>query len=155
MGTLLVCSSNGRVQPSPNGIDLPEGYSDWRVISASHRTDNNTVRIILGNDRAVDAARAGDTKPWPDGAILAKLVWKAMSLETWEDAIVPAEFVHAEFMIKDATKYEATGGWGFARWLGLEQLPYGKDASFQQECFTCHQPVKGTDYVFTHRISQP
>jgi hypothetical protein len=62
---------------APNGIQLPQGYKDWRVISSSHRTDNNTMRVIVGNDKAIDAARKGQTNPWPDGAILGKLVWKA------------------------------------------------------------------------------
>ncbi len=138
------------VAKAPNGIELPAGYQDWRLISSSHRTDNNTLRVILGNDIAVAAARDGRTNPWPDGAIMAKLVWKDETHKNWPTATVPGKFVHAEFMIKDAAKYAKTGGWGFARWLGTEQKPYGKDANFVQECFACHTPVKDNDYVFTH-----
>jgi hypothetical protein len=143
------------VDPAPNGITLPEGYKNWRVIASSQRTDNNTMRVILGNDKAIEAARAGRTNPWPDGAILAKLVWKNKTLDKWAQAIVPGDFVHAEFMVKDAKKYEATGGWGFARWLGKDQKPYGKDANFVQECFGCHQPVKDRDWVFTEPAVLP
>lgn len=135
--------------PAPNGIELPADYKDWRVVAPSHRTDNNTLRVILGNDAAIAAARSGRTDPWPDGAILAKLVWKDTSHENWPTATVPGEFVHAEFMMKDAAKYKETGGWGFARWLGKKQTPYGKDAGFTQECFSCHTPMKDNDYVFT------
>jgi hypothetical protein len=60
----------GRTQPAPNGIELPENYKDWPVISSSHRIDNHTLRVIVGNEIAVKAARAGQTNPWPDGAIL-------------------------------------------------------------------------------------
>jgi hypothetical protein len=137
------------VPPAPNGIELPQDYRDWKVIASSHRVDNNTLRVILGNDIAVDAARSGNTLPWPDGAILGKLVWKDAALESWEKAIVPGEFVHAEFMFKDSKKWSTTGGWGFARWKGMDQQPYGKDAAFVQECFGCHTPVKDNDYVFT------
>ena len=45
--------------PAPNGITLPEGYKDWRVIGVSHRTDNDTLRVILGNDTAVAGGRDG------------------------------------------------------------------------------------------------
>lgn len=62
------------VLPSPNGIELPQNYKDWRVMSVSERTDNNTLRIIIGNDTAIEAARARNTNPWPDGAILGKIV---------------------------------------------------------------------------------
>lgn len=137
------------VQPAPNGIDLPQGYRNWQVIAVSHRADNNTLRVILGNDIAVTAARSGNTHPWPSGTILGKLVWKDATLEAWEKATVPGEFVHAEFMLKDNQRWPATGGWGFARWKGMDQQPYGKDAAFVQECFSCHLPVKDNDYVFT------
>jgi hypothetical protein len=142
-------------EPAPNGITLPEGYRDWPVIASSQRTDNNTMRVILGNEVAVAAARAGNTNPWPDGAVLAKLVWKNEPLDKWPAAVTPGPFVHAEFMMKDSGKYAETGGWGFARWLGLEQKPYGQDAGFVQECFGCHQPVKDRDYVFTLPASMP
>lgn len=150
IGFTSVVLAGGVVAPAPNGIALPEGYQDWRLIGSSHRVDNNTLRVILGNDKAIEAARAGRTNPWPDGAILAKIVWKDSILPSWEKAVVPGEFVHAEFMIKDAKKYPETGGWGFARWKGLQQEPYGQDASFAQECFGCHTPVKDNDYVFSH-----
>ena len=142
-------SAHDKALPTPNGINLPDGYKDWPVISVSHRDDNNTLRAILGNDIAIKAARAGKINPWPDGSILGKLVWKDTTHEKWPKAIVPGEFVHAEFMIKDSAKYASTGGWGFARWKGLDQKPYGTDASFVQECFGCHTPVKDNDYVFT------
>lgn len=150
-----VWAAKPAVAPAPNGITLPEGYKDWRVISVAHRTDNNTMRAIVGNDIAMEAARKGQTKPWPDGAILGKLVWKAETDANWPTATVPGKFVHAEFMIKEAKKYEPTGGWGFARWLGEEQKPFGADAGFVQACFACHTPVKGNDYVFTQPAKLP
>ncbi len=148
-------AADTKVAPSPNGITLPEGYKNWRVIAPSHRTDNKTIRVILGNDAAIAAARAGKTNPWPDGAILGKLVWKEKADEAWPAAIVPGEFVHAEFMIKDSKKYAETGGWGYARWLGLDQKPYGKDANLAQECVACHTPRKPNDWVFTTPAKMP
>ena len=139
----------GGVAPAPNGIEFPKGYQDWRVLSMSHRVDNNTVRVIYGNDKAIAAARAGKTNPWPDGAIIGKVVWKEAPEAAWPTAIAPDKFVHAEFMFKDAKKYASTYGWGWARWVGMEQKPYGKDAGFSQECIACHTPVKGNDWVFT------
>jgi hypothetical protein len=151
----IVMAQKIEVSPAPNGIKLPDNYKNWRLISSTHRTDNNTLRVILGNDMAVQAARSGSTNPWPDGSIMAKLVWKDAAHELWSAATIPGTFVHAEFMIKDAKKYAATGGWGFARWLGMEQKPYGKDADSVQECYDCHTPMKHNDYVFTHPAIMP
>jgi hypothetical protein len=151
----IVMAQKSEVPPALNGIRLPDGYKNWRLISSTHRTDNNTLRVILGNDIAVQAARSSQTNPWPDGSTIAKLVWKDVTHEQWSTATIPGTFVHAEFMIKDAKKYAATGGWGFARWLGMEQKPYGKDADFVQECYSCHTPMKHNDYVFTHPAITP
>ena len=142
-------AADSKVAPAPNGITLPEGYKNWRLIAPSYRIDKKHIRVILGNDIAIAAARSGKTNPWPDGAILAKMAWKEKADEAWPTAIVPGEFVHAEFMLKDSKKYAETGGWGYARWLGLEQKPYGKDANFAQECVACHTPRKPHDWVFT------
>jgi len=144
-----------KVGPAPNGITLPAGYKDWRVISVSQRTDNNTMRVILGNDVAIAAAREGKINPWPNGAILGKVVWKSDKDKHWDKAVVPGNLVHAEFMVKDSKKYASTGGWGYARWLGLDQKPYGKDANFASECVACHTPVRGQDWVYTRPARFP
>lgn len=151
----LPAAAGGKVPAAPNGIAFPAGYQNWRVIGVSHRVDNNTLRVILGNDKAIEAARRGRTNPWPDGAILGKVVWKDSANPDWAKAVVPGKFVHAEFMFKDSRKYAATGGWGWARWKGLEQKPYGKDAKVAQECVACHTPVKGNDWVFTRPAVLP
>lgn len=140
---------------APNGITLPQGYKDWRVIAPSYRTDKKHIRVILGNDIAIQAARSGQTRPWPEGAVLAKMVWKEKADTAWPTALVPGDFVHAEFMTKDSKKFASTGGWGYARWTGLDQKPYGKDANFAQECVACHTPVKSNDWVFTHPAVMP
>ncbi|MCK5830441.1 MAG: cytochrome P460 family protein [Methylococcales bacterium] len=137
------------VAPTLNGIEFPAGYKQWQTIGISHRTDNNSLRTILGNDTAVKAARAGKIKPWPEGSILAKVVWKQRTDENWPAAIVPGEFLQAEFMIKDSKKYETTHGWGFARWKGKDLKPWGESANFAQQCAACHTPVADKDYVFT------
>jgi len=129
-----------------NGISYPEGWRNWSVIAVSHRTDNNTIRVILGNEIAVKAARTGRTNPWPDGAILGKVVWKDTQLKAWSAATGPGKFVHAEFMFKDSKKYKKTYGWGWARWLGLEQKPFNAGP---EVCIGCHTPVKKNDWVFT------
>ncbi|VAW78973.1 putative cytochrome P460 [hydrothermal vent metagenome] len=150
LGISTAQAGSSSVPPAPNGIEFPTDYSDWRVISTSHRIDNKTMRVILGNDTAIEAARAGKTNPWPDGAVIGKIVWKQTEAADWKTAIAPGKFVHAEFMFKDSKKWAANGtGWGWARWVGMDQKPFGTDANFSQACITCHAPVKDRDWVFT------
>jgi len=139
---------------SPNGIGLYGDYLEWKVIAPSYREDKGQIRIITGNDTAVAALRSG-RKPLPDGSVLAKVAWKAGKHPSFPVATEPGEFVQVEFMVKDAKKYRDTGGWGFARFVGKELKPYGKDASFVGECFGCHTPVANNDYLFTKIVRTP
>ena len=151
----LTYAANKSVAPTANGIRLPKDYQDWKVIGTSHRTDNNSLRVIVGNDIAVTAARSGKTNPWPKGSILGKLVWKDSQHPDWAEATVPGALSHIEFMLKDAVTYRKTGGWGYARWVGDKATPYGKDANFANACYSCHTTVKKDDYVFTRPVSLP
>lgn len=152
----LMLSINGyaaeTVPAASHGVAYPEGWQNWATVAVSHRTDNNTIRTILGNDVAIKAARSGNIKPWPDGAILGKVVWKDTQLEDWAAATAPGKFVHAEFMFKDSKKYAESYGWGWARWVGLDQKPF---ETGMQVCISCHTPVKNRDWVFTDPASLP
>lgn len=139
----------GDVPIAPNGIPYMAEYRGWQVIAPSARPDKDHIRLIFGNEVAVDALRKG-VHPVPDGAILAKAAWTTRKHPRFPVAVVPDKFVQVEFMVKDSRKYPATGGWGFARFVGNELTPYGRDKGFVQECFGCHTPVKDNDYLFTH-----
>ncbi len=127
-------------------ISYPDGWQRWASIAISHRTDNNTIRVILGNETAIKAARSGQTVPWPDGSIIGKVVWKDTQLKDWQAATAPGAFIHAEFMEKDSKKYKESYGWGWARWVGLDQKPF---TNGNRVCIECHTPVKNQDWVFT------
>jgi hypothetical protein len=162
-GILFVCaallliagSSVGADRPvAPNGIALYPDYLSWKVVAPSYREDKMHIRVITGNDIAIEGLRAGK-KPLPDGSVLAKVAWKAEKHPSFPVATVPGAFVQVEFMVKDAKKYRETGDWGFARFVGNQLKPYGKDASFVGECFGCHTPVAGNDYLFTTLAPTP
>lgn len=144
---LQFCHTGTKVAPSPNGIEYMPEYKNWQVINVEHRTDNKTMRIIYGNPIAVEAIRSKQTKPLPDGAVLAKAVYDAV-VDTM-GMYTPGKFQQVMFMVKDSREFMLTLGWGWARWKGAELKPYGKNASFTNECTSCHLPQKDKDYVFT------
>lgn len=139
---------------APNGIALYPEYMNWKVVAPSYREDKGHIRIITGNEIAVAALRARK-KPLPDGSVLAKVVWIAEKHPSFPVATEPGAFVQVEFMVKDAKKYKDTGGWGFARFVGNDLKPYGKDAGFVSECFGCHIPVATNDYLYTKIVKTP
>src|SRR5271155_4068436 len=133
------------------GIKIPQGYRDWRMISAGTvGTPVNDVRVKLGNDIAIKAFR-DDRLPFPDGTIIARLAYKQITSKENNKALGPVQsFVagaatNLEFMVKDSKKYAATGGWGFA------QFTNGKpdDETVHKACFGCHA-LANRDFVFTH-----
>jgi len=150
----LLSAEEAKPVPLSNGIALPEAYKNFRLIGVSSRSDDQTLRAILGNDIAIEAARAGKTNPWPNGTILAKLGWKQKTSEKFPAATIPGDFTRADFMLKDDVKYASTGGWGWARWIGLELKPYDKP-DYAQECIACHSIVKDQDLEFTRPVKLP
>jgi hypothetical protein len=141
-----------------NGLSFSEikGYETWHVIAPSYRIDNHELRVILGNSVMIDAYRSGipeNGKPFPEGAIVVKIGWSERKSTAFPTAFEPDVLKRVEFIMKDSKQFSATGGWGYARFLYDAKsgsfAPYGKDASFVQECYQCHTAVKDKDYIFT------
>jgi hypothetical protein len=139
---------------------IPPGYRDWKLISVAHEAGkNDDIRAILGNDVAIKSYREG-TLPFPDRAIIARVAWSYEPSEENDKifcSFVPAtcgrpqSFVAGppkngvQFIVKDAKKYAATGGWGFAE---FDDGKLAADA-IMKTCFPCHAAIKGRDFVFT------
>ncbi|MBC8164735.1 MAG: heme-binding domain-containing protein, partial [Bryobacteraceae bacterium] len=100
-----------QVRRAPNGIAFMPDYKTWELIGLTERFDNGTVRAVLGNRTAVEAARKGKVNPWPDGSALAKVAW-SQNLVT-PTVVEPGNFVQVELMIRDSQKFRKTEGWGW------------------------------------------
>ncbi len=131
--------------------EIPHGYRNFRWISSAHEAGNlNSIGAVLGNEAAIKAFRNG-TLPFPDGTIIAALHYHYVSSEEnnkvfgQAQSFVPGAPTNIQFMVKDSTRYAATGGWGFGHFAN------GKPgaAAAMETCFPCHAKAKATDYVFT------
>ncbi len=135
------------VKPTLNGIDYIPDYKNWQVISTTDRFDNNTIRIIYANEIAVKAININQTNPYPNGSIIAKVAFEKLAKN--DGSFIAGKFIQVEYMIKDSKKFASTKGWGWARWVGNEKKPFGKNNLFPNQCINCHKPVEQKDYVFT------
>jgi hypothetical protein len=149
------------------GVTLPTGYRDWQMISiASVGPPQSDLRVKLGNPIAMKAFREG-TRPFPDGAVIARLAYRqatspegnaVLGAAAAKQALSPEQVskflagslvagvpTNVQFMVKDSTKYAATGGWGFAEFTNGR--PDGE--AVHKTCFSCHAPGKDHDFVFT------
>jgi hypothetical protein len=103
-------------------------------------------------------SEAGNGKPFPDGAKMAKIHWNPKKQETYPgQPTVPGTQHDVDFMVKDSKRFADSGwGWGafeydaasdtFSPATVADNPPQGNDA----KCgFACHTVVKNRDYVFT------
>ena len=146
----------------PGGLAFSEfrGYEDWAVLTIDHTDD--LMKVILANPVAMEAFRSGvprNGKPFPDGSRMAKVEWHPRkSPDAPYDINVPGTVYDLDFMVKDASRFADSGGWGYAVFRNdpasgtyepatlTHKPPQGNDA----KCgFACHTIVKGKDFVFS------
>jgi len=137
--------SSSIIPISANGIKHMPEYRNWEIMSTTSRFDNGSMRVMFANPIAMRAVREKQINPWPNGAVIAKVVWE--KLEDKAGNIRQGKLVNIQYMVRDEAKYKETGGWGFARFDTKELKPYGKLATFKK-CIACHQAVKDTGFVF-------
>lgn len=147
-------SLDGQIAKSVVVTTIPKGFRDWKFVSAAHEAGAlNDIRVVIGNDRAVKAYRAG--KPFPEGSIVGRVAWKMVPSDEnnktfgQEQSFVPGDAPdwYLQFMVKDSKKYAATGGWGYSN-FGKDLKPL-TDKKIMYTCFQCHQAVTARDYIFT------
>lgn len=132
------------------GVRLPTGYLDWPLVApAQEAAPLDELRVVVGNPVAMRAYREG-TRPFPDGTVLVKRAWKHEASPDFAPASIPGSATTVQVMVKDAKRYAATGGWGYARFIDGQPV----DEAQHRTCHACHAArVKDRDYVFT-RLAQ-
>lgn len=147
---------------APGGLAFAEfrGYQDWQTIAVSQ--NGPLIETILGNPAMINAYKAGvpgNGKPFPNGAKMAKIHWKAVKNAAEPGApIVPGALDDVDFMVKDSQRFASSGGWGYVVFEYdaatdrfrpgnlTDKPPQAHDA----KCgFACHTLVAAKDYVFT------
>ena len=152
-GVALAAQDKYSVQV-PGGLGFSDfrGYEAWQTIAVSQ--SGNLIEVILGNPVIIGAYQAGipgNGKPFPDGAKMAKIHWKAAkSADAPSPTTVPGELDDVDFMAKDSKRFADSGGWGYAQFNYAAAsdtfTPLGSGAKCGA---ACHTIAKAKDYVFT------
>jgi hypothetical protein len=115
----------------------------------------DTIRVIVGNRIAVEAARSGQTNPWPDGTMLMHYQWADADNAFLEGATSNGDFAALTLMVKDSDAYADDFGWAYGVWRGTDLAP-AEAADFDRVCVNCHvDSVPDNDYVFTRPGTLP
>ena len=145
----------------PGGLAFAEfkGYESWPVIAISE--NGGKMAVIVGNTIMIDAFKegvSGNGKPFPDGAMMAKIHWTPKMNQYFPDTTVPGTLHDVDFMVKDSKRFADSGGWGYAVFdydtASDTFRPGDQNSKPPQEndakCgFACHTIVKSRDFVFT------
>jgi hypothetical protein len=127
----------------------PPGYRDWDADPVAHERATSTLRGRVGERRG-DQSLPRSEASVPDGAIIAALHWSHVSSEKqpglwpFPNPSLPGPHersVHG----KDATRYAATGGWGFGHFNNDGEPG---DETMLNTCSPCHAKAS-RDSVFT------
>src|SRR5215468_3764203 len=152
-GTAISAQDKYTVQV-PGGLAFSEfrGYEDWQTIAVSQAGD--LIEVILGNPVMIEAYRAGapgNGKPFPDGAMMAKIHWNAKkSEEAPAPTLVPDTLHDIDFMARDSKRFADSGNWGYAQFnYDAASDTFTPDGSGSNCGYECHTIVKAKDYVFT------
>jgi len=146
----------------PPPVPYPEGYRSWTFLhsllvpgaySAFGKTPcvkpcTNGMFYFYANELAMKGLRTGT---YPDGAIIAEEMLEFKVGE--KGAGKEGRRVLAAVMVKDAQRYAATDGWGYAN-FDEGSKANTLDAKGQQTCHQCHVSRKDHGYVFSEYVER-
>ena len=131
-----------------NELPYPEGYRNWThvktTISKSGVTSHMGFQHIYANEKALAGYAAGH---FANGSVFAFDVLE--SLEQPNGNLQEGGRKLVDVMIKDSSKYSATGGWGFEEFKGDSKTDRVIKTMAVQFCFNCHATAAKTDFVFS------
>jgi hypothetical protein len=130
-------------------VEYPEGYRNWNhvksgIISPTHRNFATTggFQHIYANPQAMTGYR---TRAFPEGSII---VFDWLMMQDKNGAYEEGSRRQVDVMVKDSTRFNSTGGWGFQRFVGDSKTQLAA-APTPEQCFACHQQLKKDGLVLS------
>jgi len=146
---LSVLAQSPAPKSSAAAVAYPDAYRSWShvkssVISPSHKNFavNGGFQHIYANTEAMRGYR---TRTFPEGSVIA-FEWLEMT-ET-QGAYAEGPRRQLDVMVKDATRFAATGGWGFQRFMRDSKTELSTSLTPDQ-CFACHDKLKKDGLVLS------
>ena len=144
-GRAMPSLRDARQQQSMERISRESIYRDRNAVQTKSATSGGMHNVSV-NAVGLPALKKGIV--FPDKTIFVS--------DLHEFTVSDGSFIEGgrkvlALMVKDTKKYATTGGWGFQAWAGGDpKKPVVTDAT--KQCFTCHEPQKAHDYVFSTYI---
>lgn len=130
-------------------VPYPDNYRTWShvksaVISPSHKNFavNGGFQHIYAN---AEALRGYRTRTFPEGSVIA---FEWLEMTDTQGAYAEGPRRQLDVMVKDATRFAATGGWGFQRFMKDSKTELSTSLTPDQ-CFACHDKLKKDGLVLS------
>lgn len=138
-----------------NGIkfeDFGDFYKSWNLVTVRFRRDTGEQRLTYANEKAWAALKNG-AKTFPDGAVFAKIGMKTEDDPSFVSSAVPSGPRRYQFMVKDASKFKETDGWGYALFDSKKEILPEDPRKQTIACHACHKLVPERDFVFSEPMT--
>jgi hypothetical protein len=146
----VAAASSLALAAAPAEVPYPANYRQWTHVKsmviepghALHATFGG-IHHLYANERAMQGYRSGR---FPDGAVI---VFDLLEANSADHTVTEGGRKVVGVMHRDATRYAATGGWGFEGFAGDSTTRRAVGANAATACFACHQARKPSEYVFS------
>jgi hypothetical protein len=147
LATLVTLAATAAQSPE---VPYPDGYRDWRHVKSMVIAEGHPLFASFGGIHHIyangPALQGYDKGTFPDGSII---VFDLLEAPAAGGAITEGPRKVLGVMQKDATRWPATGGWGFEGFKGDSRTERAVGTSASTACFACHTPQKARDFVFS------
>jgi len=142
----------------PDKISFPDGYEKGVLYAVVDRHDTKQYRELYSTPEAVKAVREG--KPIPHGTVLTLVQYQAQQ-DAEGKPIKDAKGRFVKGKLLGYTVMEKRKGWGAeypAEWRNgeweyaaftVDRKPNAKANANAKNCFDCHKPHEGQDFVMS------
>jgi cytochrome P460 len=150
--TIAVLAMTSAAKPADD-ITPPSDYRHWFHVNTMVVDKASPLFEALGGMHNVYLNSVGEAAlkqggPYPDRSMF---VTDLHDFTISDGSYVEGSRKGVAVMVKDASKYASTGGWGFQFFVGGDpNKPIVTDAT--KQCFECHQPRRDQDYVYSTYI---
>lgn len=149
-GLALAAALIGAAEPA--AIPYPEGFEAWRHVTTAIIEPGKPgapkyegMHHIYANKAAVQGYHTGT---FPDGSVLVYDLWTVAPDAFGQ--VAAGQRKHVDVMVKDRRRFAATGGWGYAEFMGAERTRVAAiEADPMKSCHGCHLAQRAHDSVFT------
>jgi hypothetical protein len=147
---LLAAAFAASTNAAPPAVAYPAGFRDWHHVSTTVVQPGHPLYAAVGGINHIHAnalaMKGYASGTFPDGSVL---VFDTIEAKEAGHTITEGSRKMLGVMVKDASRYPATDGWGFENFAAGDPKKPLVGANAGTVCFACHSKPQTRDHVFS------